>query len=280
MRWEWFTTNLSTPSRLLSSLIILVAVIVVRTLLVRMVVKAEYQFPEARRRWIVNIRNASIFILFVTLLWIWNEQLRTLVVSFIALAVALVIATKELILCLSGAIVRAASKSYSIGDRIEIAGKRGDVVDQDLFTTTLLEIGPGNASHQYTGRAIVLPNSLLLTNPVINETYTHDYVMHVFFIPLSVGEDWQLAEKLLLAAAHIECDPFLEEARIHMKHLEKRQLMDSPTVEPRVTLQIPEAGKVNLLLRIPVPSRRKGRLEQAILRRFLAEYPQASQLSQ
>jgi hypothetical protein len=32
--------------------------------------QGEHQFPEARRRWIVNIRNASIFILFVTLLWI------------------------------------------------------------------------------------------------------------------------------------------------------------------------------------------------------------------
>lgn len=254
-------------------MIVIIAVIVVRTLLVRMVVKAEHQFPEARRRWIVNIRNASIFILFVTLLGIWNEQLRTLAVSFIALAVALVIATKELILCLSGSIIRAASKSYSIGDRIEIGGKRGDVVDQDLFTTTLLEIGPGSATHQYTGRAIVLPNSMLLTNPVINETYTHDYVMHVFCVPLSGTDDWQIAEKFLLEAAHAECDPFLEEARRFMKRLENRQLVDTPTVEPRVTLQIPEAGKVNLLLRIPVPSRRKGRFEQAILRRFLAEYP-------
>lgn len=279
MRWEWFTTSSST-TKLISSLIIIIAVIVVRTLLVRMVVKAERQFPEARRRWIVNIRNASIFILFVTLLGIWNEQLRTLVVSFIALAVALVIATKELILCLSGAIVRAASKSYAIGDRIDIGGKRGDVVDQDLFTTTLLEIGPGTASHQYTGRAIVLPNSLLLTNPVINETYTQDYTMHVFLIPLNVGEDWQLAEKILLDAARIECGPFLEEARIHMKHLENRQLMDTPTVEPRVTLQIPEAGKVNLLLRIPVPSRRKGRLEQAIMRRFLSEFSRVGNLTQ
>jgi small-conductance mechanosensitive channel len=278
MKWEWFTTGSST-TKLISSLIIIIAVIIVRTLLVRMVVKAERQFPEARRRWIVNIRNASIFILFVTLLGIWNEQLRTLVVSFIALAVALVIATKELILCLSGAIVRAASKSYAIGDRIDIGGKRGDVVDQDLFTTTLLEIGPGTASHQYTGRAIVLPNSLLLTNPVINETYTHDYTMHVFLIPLNVGEDWQLAEKILLEAARMECSPFLEEARIHMKHLENRQLMDIPTVEPRVTLQIPEAGKVNLLLRIPVPSRRKGRLEQAIMRRFLSEYSRVGNLS-
>ncbi|MFN8005938.1 MAG: mechanosensitive ion channel [Terriglobia bacterium] len=275
MNWEWPTTGSST-TKLVSSLIVIATVVIVRTLLVRLVVRTEHQFPEARRRWIVNIRNASIFVLFVTLLGIWNEQLRTLVVSFIALAVAMVIATKELILCLSGAIVRAASKSYSIGDRIEIAGKRGDVVDQDLFTTTLQEIGPGTASHQYTGRAIVLPNSLLLTHPVINETYTHDYSMHVFTIPLQVGEDWHSAEKILLAAARAECEPFIEEARLHMKHLEKRHLMDSPTVEPRVTLQIPEAGKINLLLRIPVPSRRKGRLEQAILRRFLSEFPRLS----
>jgi hypothetical protein len=104
--------------------------------------------------------------------------------------------------------------------------------------------------------------------------------MHVFLIPLNVGENWQVAEKILLEAARIECGPFLEEARVHMKHLENRQLMDSPTVEPRVTLQIPEAGKVNLLLRIPVPSRRKGRLEQAILRRYLSEYSRVVSHSQ
>jgi hypothetical protein len=119
-----------------------------------------------------------------------NEQLRTLVVSFIALAVALVIATKELILCLSGAIVRAASKSYSI-ETESISRARGGCRGPDLFPTTLLEIGPGNASHQYTGRAIVLPNSLLLTNPVIMKRTRTTTLCMFFFIPLNVGENWQ-----------------------------------------------------------------------------------------
>ena len=197
---------------------------------------------------------------------IWAEPLHTLAVSFIALAVAVVIATKELILCVSGSVVRATSKSYAVGDRIEIAGKRGDVVDQNLFTTTLLEIGPGQSSHQYTGRAIVIPNSLLLNTPLINETFTHDYVLHVFCIPLTSADDWQRSEQLLLEAAQIECGPFLEQARMYMKNIESQHGLDSPTVAPRVTLQIPEPGKINLLLRIPAPSRRKGRLEQAILR--------------
>ena len=270
MNWDWIS-NKDIQFGAISSVILIVTVLVVKKLLLRTVLRLDSQQPDVRRRWVVNIRNASLIGLLLGLIMIWAQPLHTLAVSFIALAVAGVIATKELILCVSGAVVRAVSKSYSVGDRIEIAGKRGDVVDQNLFTTTLLEIGPGQASHQYTGRAIIIPNSLLLNTPLINETFTHDYVLHVFCIPLHATDSWQRAEQILLEAAQIECSPFLDQARLYMKNIESQHGLDSPTVAPRVTLQIPEPGKINLLLRIPAPSRRKGRLEQAILRRYLSE---------
>jgi small-conductance mechanosensitive channel len=268
MNWDWISSK-PVQFGAISSLILIVTLLVVKKLLLRAVLRLDSQEPDVRRRWVVNIRNASLVAMLLGLIMIWAQPLQTLAVSFIALAVAGVIATKELILCVSGAVVRATSKAYAVGDRIEIAGKRGDVVDQNLFTTTLLEIGPGQSSHQYTGRAIVIPNSLLLNTPLINETFTHDYVLHVFCIPLNSSDDWQRAEQLLLEAAQLECSPFLDQARTYMKSLENQQGLDSPTVAPRVTLHIPEPGKINLLLRIPAPSRRKGRLEQAILRRYL-----------
>jgi small-conductance mechanosensitive channel len=271
MNWEWLTSS-PVYSRLISSAILVVCVVFLRMALVRAVLGLDKQLLEVRRRWIVNIRNVSIAVVLLGLVLIWQQQLWTIAVSFIALAVAVVIATKELILCISGAVVRASTHSYSVGDRIEIGGKRGDVVDQNLFTTTLLEIGPGQASHQYTGRAIIIPNSLLLNTPLINETFTEEFVLHVFSVPLNSSDDWQRAEQMLLEAAHIECSPFLEDARTYMKSIESRHGLDSPTVAPRVTLQIPEPGKINLLLRIPAPARRKGRLEQAILRRYLSEW--------
>jgi small-conductance mechanosensitive channel len=274
MNWIWISSK-DIQFYAICSVILIVTLLVVKKLLLRAVLRLESQQPEVRRRWVVNIRNASLVVMLLGLMMIWAEPLHTLAVSFIALAVALVIATKELIICVSGAVVRAVSKAYSVGDRIEIAGKRGDVVDQSLFTTTLLEIGPGQSSHQYTGRAIVIPNSLLLNTPLINETFTHDYVLHVFCVPLASNDDWQRAEQLLLEAAQIECSPFLEQARMYMKNIESQHGLDSPTVAPRVTLQIPEPGKINLLLRIPAPSRRKGRLEQAILRRYLSEVSKA-----
>jgi len=162
--------------------------------------------------------------------------------------------------------LRTGGKAFKIGDRIEIAGIRGDVIDHNLLTTTVMEIGP----HQVTGRAVVLPNSIFLGKPLVNESYTHDFVLHPFKIPLKMDADWQLEEQDLLAAAKEECTPFLEEARGHFDRFTKHEGLVSLGVDPRITVSIPKAGELELTVRVAVPARRKGRIEQAILRRYLA----------
>ncbi|HKW85506.1 MAG TPA: mechanosensitive ion channel domain-containing protein, partial [Nitrospiraceae bacterium] len=270
---DWFTT----PDRTaildgLKSLALLAVVLVLRSVLVRAISINQSLTFEARRRWAINVRNTVAVIFVIGLIFIWAHELNALAVSLVAVAVALVLATKELILCLSGAVLRVGANVYSLGDRIEIHGLRGNVLDQNWLATTLLEIGPGQMSQQYTGRAVVFPNSLLLSHPLINETYMKAYIVHVTTIPLTADDDWRKAEQVLLDAAKAECGPFLEEARRHMKQVEGENWLDAPSVEPRVTIQLPEPGRVNLLLRIPSPAQRTSRVEQAILRRFLSAF--------
>ena len=130
----------------LTSLLLLLSLIF-RTLIVRAIAKNPTLSMEAKRRWIVSIRNAVLFVLLAGLVVIWAHELQALAVSLVALAAAFVLATKELILCWSGAALRVGGKVYSVGDRIQIAGHRGVVLDHDMFATKLLEIGPGQASH-------------------------------------------------------------------------------------------------------------------------------------
>jgi small-conductance mechanosensitive channel len=186
----------------------------------------------------------------------------------LAFAVAAVIATKELILCASGSLVRASGNAYGIGDRVEIAGSRGEVVDLSILTTTLLEMGPA-PMHQFTGRTVVIPNSVLLSHAVVNESYDDKVDLHIIRVPLDEGEDWEHAERLLLEAARIECGSFIEEARTHLRRVEARRGVEAPSVDPRVTVQLPDPGQITLLLRVATPARRKGRVEQAVLRRYL-----------
>ncbi|MCP9456568.1 MAG: mechanosensitive ion channel family protein [Nitrospira sp.] len=276
----WIQLDSSVVFDLLKSLITLIALLAIRTLVVRWITKHPTLSMEAKRRWVVTTRNWLVFVLFIGLVTIWAHELQTFTVSLVALAVALVLATKELILCWLGAALRIGGKVYTVGDRIQIGAQRGVVLDHDIFTTKLLEIGPGTSTHLYTGRVIVFPNSLLFSNPLVKENPGLDYGLYTLVVPFKTDEDWQHAERLLLAAARAECEPYLEEATRKMKMLEQANLLEVPSPEPRVTIQLIEPDKMQFVLRFPAPHRGRSRIEQAILRRYLTElqlsFPQPS----
>ena len=253
----------------ITSILLLFSLLIVRTLIVRAIAKNPTLSMEAKRRWVVSVRNTMVFVLLVGLVVIWAHELQAFGLSLVALAAALVLATKELILCWSGAALRIGGKVYAVGDRIQIAGHRGVVLDHDIFATKLLEIGPGQASHLYTGRVTVFPNSLLFSNALVKENPGQEYGLYILVIPLRDQDDWRDAEQHLLDAAKAECTPFMEEAGRQMKLLEQANLLEAPSPSPRITIQLSEPGRINLVLRFPAPDRGRSRVEQAILRRYL-----------
>ena len=268
-------SNISTEILLrsgLSTLALMALVFLIRLGIHHTLLKSPEISVETRRRWTVSIRNLLLILFILGMIFIWAPRLQTFAVSIFAVAVALVLATKELIACLSGSGLRMLTKAYALGDRIEIGGIRGNVVDHNALTTTILEIGPGQTSHQHTGRAMVIPNSFIFEHPITNETYTKKFRLHIVTVPLSTDDDWKTAERLLLQAGEEEAAPYIEDARAYFKKLEGKYWLDAPSVEPRVTIQLPEPGRINLLLRIPCPTQYPSRLEQGIIRKFLAEF--------
>lgn len=274
MQTSWMQVDSSVVLDGLKSLILLVSVVLIRTLTVRGISRNQALSMEDKRRWVVTTRNSMVFVIMIGLVVIWAHELQAFAVSIVALAAALVLATKELILCWSGAALRVGGKIYGVGDRIQIAGHRGVVLDHDMFATKLLEFGPGQSSHLYTGRVTVFPNSLLFTNALVKENPGQEYGLYTLVVPLRAEGEWQRAERALLAAAKTECGPFMDEAARQMKLLEQTNLLEAPSPEPRITIQLPEPGKIQLVLRFPAPDRGRSRVEQAILRRYLVEMAQ------
>lgn len=239
----------------------------------RWVRRADIKSHELRRRWLIQIRNAAYIIIASGLIAIWATEIRSVALSVAAIFVALVLATKELILCFTGGIFKVSSHSFSLGDRISIQGLRGEVIDQTLLSTKILEIGPGDHSHQATTRQITLPNSLFLSNPVINESFIEGYTLHTFTVPITAQDHWQQAEKCLLHAANEVCAPYSKTAKKHILKQTLSQALDTPSLEPRVTLYLPDPGRIDLIVRVLTPTRGKGQVEQDILRKYLEAMP-------
>jgi len=252
--------------------VFLLVVSLIRFFLVRTIRREQLKWPaEQRVLWIGYIRTGSLLLSLLGLLYIWAEAGSTLL-SVSAIALALVWATREVLVCLLGSFIRFRTSAYSIGDRIEVGGKRGDVVDIGILSTLLMEIQNGGAAEQHTGRLVVLPHSILVAAPVINESMLETYYLHSMTIPLYRSEDWMRGKELLLQIAKEECDPYINEARIKARRVARERSMGVPLVDPHVSVHLPKhPARLHLVLRVPAPVHAKGEVEQKILTRFLGE---------
>ena len=218
--------------------------------------------PHLQRRWTANLRNLLLVLALIGLVLIWAPQLRTLALSLTAVAVAVVIATKELILCFSGAVMRTSTRSFAVGDWIEIAGTRGEVVDHNLFVTTIHEFEPG--SFAYNGRTAVLPNSIFLNQPMRNDSLMRDHGFRSFALTLDPVFDVCAERAAIEAIVRRHHAPLAEEAAKASAAIQRRFLLDLMDVQVRVTLSTTELAKIRIGVTLFCPTRRADALENDI----------------
>lgn len=254
----------------LSSLALVLIVLLLRWATILGVRRWNAPSFEEKRRWIIQVKNISLILVAAGLFGIWATELRNFALSLVAVAAALAISTKEIIQCFMGGFWKTSVRPFELGDRIEIGGYRGEVIDQNFLSTTLLEIGPAREMNQLSGRQVVIPNSMFLMHPVYNQSLQQRFVLQTVRFTLMPHENWQEFESLLLESAGRECGSFLEGARHSMTRLALREGLDLPRVEPRVTFQYDDVGRLHATLRFPTPLERVNRTEQAILKNVLS----------
>jgi small-conductance mechanosensitive channel len=251
---------------IIATLFLFLMVFALRFIAIRFIRRRLPSNDKVQLRWAAQIRGLSYAILTFGLFIIWAAELQALAVSFAVLAMAIVWGTKETLACVQGGMYRISSNAFQVGDRINIAGIRGDVIDPGLVSTLVLEVAQG---HQRTGRTISIPNSLFMTEPVLNESLAGEYMLHLMTIPVDRDADIAAIERKALTAAQEACAGFLDDVRRPMASRYRRHGLTPPIVDPRVTYQLVDKRTVNILLRIPTPIRLERHVEQRILRAIL-----------
>lgn len=219
---------------------------------------------HARRRYAANLRTALFFVGLLGVVMIWAPQLRTFALSLTAVAVAIVVATKELILCLSGSVLRASSGAFSVGDWVEIGTVRGEVIDHDLLSTRLQEFGPPPDSFMPTGQVIVLPNSMLLTTPVRNHSAARGYAEHRFALTVEADRGLFARRAEILEVVQRHFAPFRDQALRMNAGMERRIGADLPDPDPVARMTTTDLGKHRLEITLFCPIAQAARIEGAI----------------
>lgn len=265
LAWHDFWDSWEKP---LLSLIAILLLFGTRHLALRAIRQRSQFLSEAQRRWMSYIKNFTGLLLVIFLLVIWLPEVQEFALSITAITVALVIATKELILCFSGTFLKASTGSFSIGDWIEVNNVRGEVIDQNILATTIQEISPDNR-YSYTGSTTTIPNSMFLSHQIKNLNFVKRYVFHSFTLTTEPEVRIADAEKLILQKIAQYSKDFSEVARRYNHLIEARAGIDIPGPEPRITLSTTESGKHMISLTLFCPTQEAYKLEQKLTRDFL-----------
>ena len=250
-----------------SSCIIVVTILVLRWVVVAWLYNSQNVAAHVRNQWNNRIRYITLSVMLAILLIVWAPEIRTFALSIVAFAVALVIAFKEFITCIMGAFVRASVDGAEIGGRIALNGIRGDVVSNDLLSTTLLEV---NEYGQRTGRTVVIPNSMFVGNAATTESDgDRKYVLLTVGIPMKRSDDILGMEKILLEVGRNLSDPYMKDAKKHIARFNRRFGFEVPNPEPRVMFDLNDPENVTVNLRMVVPVAEQHKKRQQIFRAVL-----------
>lgn len=270
----WLDFPLDTlPRNITGSLVLVIGLGVLRYAAMRLLKKKLARPALEYRRWARSIKNSFWTLLVIGLCLIWAPQLRTFALSVTAIAVAIVVATKELILCFSGSFMRASSRAFTVGDWIEVGDIRGEVTDHNIFCTTLQELDT-HAGH--TGQEIIFPNSLLLTTPVRNRSLLKNHAVHEFSITVDTHPAWSSADVWLAQIVDEEFTTFHEAAQREKGRVARRAGVDLGDALTGVRFSTSDIGKYRATISLFCPVDAIDQLQSTITLRVLSHLSDCS----
>jgi small-conductance mechanosensitive channel len=249
---------------------VVVGLFLLRWLTLRVV----HRYVEETEVWFRARRVATYLMTFVdviTLAWIWVDAFSAFPTYIGLVSAGVAIALADVLKNMAGWLYILARRPFRLGDRIEIEGTRGDVIDIRLFRFTLMEIGNWVDADQSTGRLIHVPNGVVFTRPVANYTEGFEYIWHEIPVLLTFESNWEKAKAIFLEEVGVaSVDPNGDAAR-RLRETAGAYQIKVGTLTPTVYLTVRDSG-VLLTGRLLVAARERrgveGRVWEALLRRF------------
>jgi small-conductance mechanosensitive channel len=226
--------------------------------------------PDVRYRARKGMTLLGYVAAFLFLTVVFRNQLGGLTVAFGVAGAGIAFALQEVITSAAGWAAIATGGFYSTGDRVQLGGIRGDVIDIGLLRTTLMECGQWVEADQYTGRIVRVANSFVFKEPVFNYSADFPFVWDELKVPVKYGTDHRLARKLLLGLAQEIVGEYSNEAATAWRDVARRYLIEEASVQPAVTLTVND-NWIELTLRYIVDYRRRRLTKDLLFTRLLDE---------
>jgi small-conductance mechanosensitive channel len=241
-----------------------------------------------RLRFLLRIQNASTryivmkaftaFVYITAILWAITRltgEYPQILTSLAIFGAGVAFSIQDVLKDIVGSLIIIQRRLFTLGQRVTIGAYTGDVVDIGLLRTTLVEVNNTlNPDIARMGQILTLPNSMVLTQPVVNYHTTSDYVDGQFSMTVTYDSDWKRAKEIMEELLHEETQTAIDRARLQQLG-RMRQFYSSH--EPQGARVFMEPGAIGIVLTlqflVPIGQRRTfiTRLSGLIFEKFSKE---------
>jgi small-conductance mechanosensitive channel len=175
-----------------------------------------------------------VIILFLTV--VFKNRLGGLAIGLGVAGAGIAFALQEVITSIAGWVAIGFANFFKIGDRIQLGGIKGDVIDIGVLRTTVMELGEWVKSDLYTGRIVRIANSFVFKEPVFNYSGDFPFLWDEITVPVTYASDHRLAREILEKIILIVIEEYSNYAKRAWKDIVKKYMVEEAMIDPVVTL--------------------------------------------
>ena len=263
-------------NKLIISVIVILALWLVHLFITRILLPKVF-FPKIkdfrlRYKWRKSIGYVIFFLGALAVMRIWFAGFESLATFFGLVSAGLTIALKDIISDIAGWLFIMSKRPFTLGDRIEINGQRGDVIDIEAFQFTLLEVGANRIdAEQSTGRMIHIPNGHIFAHSIANYTKGFEYIWDEIPILITFESNRKKAKEALQQILVKHTEHPSKEAAQKIRAASGKFMIAFSNLTPKIYTDIRDSGVLYTLRYLTSPYKKRDTIE-AIMEDVLDEF--------
>jgi len=240
----------------------------------------RYVHDFRRRYQFLLLRRILLwFVIAITIAFALATEIGSLATFAGLITAGIAVALQNVILAVAGYFFLIGRYGVRVGDRVQISGVTGDVLDIGLVRIHLMEMGGTGNYSQPTGRVVVFSNSIVFqpTASFYKQIPGTNFVWHNVSLTLAPESDFGLAETRLLGAVEKVFKDYKD--RIEREYQQMQTQLNIRTVPPKPVSQLRlTQGGLEVVIRYPVELDNAAEIDDRITRELLAALAQEPRL--
>jgi small-conductance mechanosensitive channel len=190
-----------------------------------------------------NKHNAKKMISFVgyffsilLMFFVYSDNLKGLSVAIGVAGAGIAFALQEVIASFAGWLAILFGDFYKSGDRVQLGGIKGDVMDIGVLRTTIMETGQWVDGDLYNGRIVRIANSYVFKEPVFNYSGDFPFLWDEIKIPIQFGSDYNKTQEILKSIGDEIAGDLSKVSKEKYYELQNKFRLEDAQTEPLVSI--------------------------------------------